>query len=64
MNHCAGVPATTGVTGTSAVVSGAAIALIFTVFMIFSSWLKTLSRSICFIMPSCEATVVRFSANS
>src|ERR1035438_7291133 len=61
--YCAGVSAYVG-GGASAVASGAATGLIFTVARIFSRQSKTLSRSTCFMTPSSEATVVTLRANS
>jgi hypothetical protein len=51
--------------GASAVTSGVGeTAVIFTVARIFSRRSKTLSRSTCLVMPSSEAAVVTFRANS
>ena len=62
--YCAGASDGAAGAGTSAVTSGAAIGLIFTVARICCRRLKTLSRSTCLTRPSPEASVVTFRANS
>ena len=64
LNYCAGAAAAGGAFGASAVTSGAVIGVIFTVERMASRRLKTLSRSTCLTMPSSDASVVTFRANS